>query len=332
MKRESNPGRSRQRCAMLVGAVAICAAPVVSHADEGGASAWLPGQFASFAAVPGDPGFALETIYYTRSGSASASRTFPIGASLAAGYSLTEHYVLVTPSYTFAQPVLNGQLWLGMTFAVGHADTGVSAVLSGPSGALAASRGDSMSGVGDLYPLATLKWQAGSHNFMTYATASVPVGAYDATRLAGLGIGHWAVDGGLGYTFANDAGLEFSVTAGVTYNFMNPATQYQSGVDGHVDWGASIALGEALYVGAVGYFYNQLGPDSGPNASLGAFQSRVTAAGPQIGYALDLGVVQADLNLRGYKEFDAQNRPEGWNIWLTVSLSRFRPRGNGPPS
>src|SRR4051812_13715665 len=154
MKRESNPGRSRQRCAMLVGAVAICAAPVVSHADEGGASAWLPGQFASFAAVPGDPGFALETIYYTRSGSASANRTFPIGASLAAGYSLTEHYVLVTPSYTFAQPVLHGQLWLGMTFAVGHADTGVSAGVGGPAGGLGGARGGLVFGGGGVFSLA----------------------------------------------------------------------------------------------------------------------------------------------------------------------------------
>lgn len=332
MQRGRNRHRRREWAAILAGAVVICAAPTVSRADEGGASAWLPGQFASFAAVPGDPGFALETIYYSRSASASASRTFPIGANLAAGYTLTEHYAFVTPSYTFADPVLNGQLWLGMTFVVGHVETGVSAVLSGPSGAFSASRGDSMTGVGDLYPLATLKWQAGNHNFMTYATASVPVGAYDATRLAGLGIGHWAVDGGLGYTFANKAGLELSVTAGVTYNFMNPATQYQSGVDGHVDWGASIALGEALYVGLVGYFYNQLGPDSGPTARLGGFQSKVTAAGPQIGYAFDLGVVQADLNLRGYKEFDAQNRPEGWNVWLTVSLSRFRPRAKGSHS
>jgi len=55
----------------------------------------------------------------------------------------------------------------------------------------------------------------------------------------------------------------------------------------------------------------------------------VTAVGPQIGYAIDLGIVHADLNLRGYKEFDAQNRPEGWNLWLTLSLSKFRPRGQG---
>jgi hypothetical protein len=325
------PGKNRRwqsaRAAVLVGTVVTCAAPAL--ADEGGASAWLPGQFASFAAVAGDPGFALETIYYTRSASASASRTFQIGATLAAGYSLNENYVLVTPSYTFSDPVLNGQLWLGVTFAVGRADTSVSAVLSGPFGSASASSSDYMNGVGDLYPLATLKWQLGNHHVMSYATAAVPVGAYDATRLAGLGIGHWAVDGGLGYTFASDAGFELSVTAGVTYNFMNPATQYQSGVDGHVDWGASIALGEKLYLGAVGYFYDQLGADSGPGARLGAFQSKVTAVGPQIGYAIDLGVVQADLNLRGYKEFDAQNRPEGWNIWLTLSLSKFRPRAQG---
>jgi hypothetical protein len=305
----------------------ICAAR--AQADEGGASAWLPGQFASYAAVRGEPGFGLETIYYRRSASASASHLFPIGAALTAGYTIDENYGFVTPSYTFADPVLNGQLWLGVTFAVGRADTSVSAVLSGPFGARSTSSSDFMNGVGDLYPLATLKWQVGHHNIMTYATASVPVGAYDATRLAGLGIGHWAVDGGLGYTFANHAGLELSVTAGVTYNFMNPATQYRSGVDGHLDWGASLALGEKLYVGAVGYFYNQLGPDSGAGARLGGFQSKVTAVGPQIGYEVDLGVVQADLNLRGYKEFNAQNRPEGWNIWLTLSLSKFRPRAGG---
>jgi hypothetical protein len=312
----------------MIGATVVCAAPAL--ADEGGSSAWQPGQFASFAAAQGDPGFALETIYYTRSASASPSHTFAIGANLATGLSLNEHYVFVTPSYTFADPVLKGQLWLGVTFAVGHADTTVSGVVSGPFGSVAGSRSDFMTGVGDLAPLATLKWQIGHHNIMTYATAIVPVGVYDATRLAGIGIGHWAVDGGLGYTFESESGLEFSVTAGVTYNFMNPATQYQSGVDGHIDWGASVALGEALYVGPVGYFYDQFGPDSGPGARLGAFQSRVTAVGGQVGYALDLGVVHADLNLRGYKEFDAQNRLEGWNLWLTLSLSKFRPRAQGP--
>lgn len=310
-----------------IGAAMVCAAPAL--ADEGGASAWLPGQFASFAAVRGEPGFGFETTAYVRSSSASASQTFPIGLSIAAGYAVEERYALLTPSYTFRDPVLGGQLWLGVTFVVGHVATNVSAVVSGPEGSLSASTSDFMTAPGDINPLAILKWQAGNHNFMTYAYGNVPVGAYDATRFASIGIGHWAIDGGVGYTYANEAGFEFSVAAGVTYNFMNPATQYQNGIDGHIDWGTSIALSEALYVGAVGYFYNQLGPDSGPGAPLGGFESKVTAVGPQIGYELDFGEVQADLNLRGYKEFDSQNRSEGWNVWFTVSLSKFRPRGGG---
>jgi hypothetical protein len=325
-------GRHRRpaRAALLAGTAWIAVVPAVALADEGGASAWLPGQFASFAAVPGEPGFGLETLFYVRSASASASRVVPIGASITAGYQLDERYVFLTPNYTFSDPVLNGQLWLGATFAVGHAATSVSAVLSAPFATLSASSSDWMTGVGDINPLAMLRWQAGNHNFMTYAYGSIPVGAYDPNRLAGLGLGHGAIDGGAGYTYANDAGFEFSVTAGVTYNFMNPSTAYRSGVDGHLDWGASFALSEALYAGAVGYVYRQLGPDSGSGARLGGFESRMAAIGPQVGYGIDLGVVQADLNLRGYMEFDAQNRPEGWNIWLSLSLTRFRARSRGP--
>ena len=42
----------------------------------------------------------------------------------------------------------------------------------------------------------TLKWNAGVHNFMTYVTGDIPVGAYSPARLANLGIGHAALDAG----------------------------------------------------------------------------------------------------------------------------------------
>lgn len=300
-----------------------------SAADEGGASAWLPGQFASFAAVPGDPGFALETIYYRRTASASASRSFNVGAKLAAGIDITEQYIFLTPSYTFSEPVLHGQLFVGATFAPGRMDSSVWASLTGPRGnGLSGTQSDTMTGIGDIYPLVMLKWEVGPHNFMAYTMPTVPVGAYDPNRLAGLGIGHWAIDAGVSYTFLSQSGLELSVTAGLTQNFMNPYTQYQNGTDGHIDWGLSYSPTESFYFGAAGYFYNQLGSDSGPGATLGAFQSRVIGVGPQAGYSFSLGGVSLDLGLRGYKEFDAVNRPEGWNIWVTLAVSRpHRPSG-----
>jgi len=36
----------------------------VVHADEGGVSFWLPGQFGSLAAVPQTPGWSLGAVYY----------------------------------------------------------------------------------------------------------------------------------------------------------------------------------------------------------------------------------------------------------------------------
>src|SRR3954465_2056737 len=109
-------------------------APGRALADESGASAWLPGQFASFAAVPGDPGFSLEAVFYGRSASATAGTEFPRGGRLLVGFNTAEQYVFLTPGYTFADPVLHGQLWLGVTFAAGRADTSVWGTLSGPGG------------------------------------------------------------------------------------------------------------------------------------------------------------------------------------------------------
>jgi hypothetical protein len=296
-------------------------------ADEGGASAWLPGQFASFAAVPGDPGFSLETTFCVRKATASAGIAFSRGGSLLAGIDVSEQYVYLTPSYTFEQPVLHGQLSLGLTFSAGRNDTSVFGVLSGPlGGSVSATRGDGITGVSDLYPLASLKWQFGRHNVMAYTMASAPIGTYDPNRLAGLGLGHWALDGGFGYTFLSASGFEASLVAGMTYNFLNPSTNYQSGMDGHLELAASYALSEQAYVGLAGYLYHQVSADTGGPLLLGEFRSRVAGAGPQVGWSFSAGRVAVDVNLRGYKEFAAQNRPEGWNAWLTVSLSAAKPQ------
>jgi hypothetical protein len=58
-------------CAVAIAALVSC--PTISRADEGGVSFWLPGQYASFAAAPQVPGWALGVIDYHSNVSAFGS-------------------------------------------------------------------------------------------------------------------------------------------------------------------------------------------------------------------------------------------------------------------
>ena len=39
--------------------------------------------------------------------------------------------------------------------------------------------------------------ESGVNNYMVYGTGDIPVGDYNSARLANLGLGHGAIDGGL---------------------------------------------------------------------------------------------------------------------------------------
>jgi hypothetical protein len=315
--------------------------PVTVRADEAGYSFWLPGQFGSLAAAPGVPGWAMATVYYHTTvsafGSVAVAREIQVGrfpanvnVNLNASVRGQADAMLLNPSYTFATPVLGGQLTLGAVGVFGRVAANVEGTLTTVAGPIVGTQtgsiGDSLTGIGDIYPMATLKWNAGVHNFMTYLTGDIPAGACDPTRLSNLGIGHGAIDGGGGYTFFNQQmGREFSVVSGLTYNLRNPDTQYQNGIDFHFDWGLSQFLSKQVFVGLVGYGYQQITDDSGASPILGGFRSRVFGIGPQFGYLFPVGGMQGYLNLKAYGEFAAENRPAGWNAWLTFSISPAAP-------
>ncbi|MBR1124954.1 transporter [Bradyrhizobium lablabi] len=321
----------------------------VAQADESGISYWVPGRFGSLAAVPTAPGWSLGAIYYhtsvEASGAAAAAREIQVGrfapnvnVSLNVNLSAPPDLVFLAPTYTFATPVLGGQLAMGVIGVFGRNSTTLDGTLTAGFGPFAVTRtgsiSDSLVGFGDLYPMVTLKWNDGVHNYMTYATGDIPVGAYDPSRLSNIGIGHGAIDAGGGYTYLNPVtGHELSAVAGFTYNFKNPATQVQSGVDFHFDWGASKFLSKQVFVGLVGYAYQQITDDQGGSPILGGFRSRVLGIGPQAGYIFPMGDgLQGYLNLKGYGEFDAANRPSGWNTWLTFAISAAPPASTATPS
>ena len=75
------------------------------------------------------------------------------------------------------------------------------------------------------------------------------------------------------------------MVAGLTHNFINPDTQYQNGIDAHIDWAASKFLSPQFHVGVAGYLYQQLTGDSGSGATLGG--------GNELDHGLRVGAGQA---------------------------------------
>ena len=249
-----------------------------------------------------------------------------------ASLNATGDLALFIPSYVFATPVLGGRAAVSVMGIYGRTDTSLAGTVTGalatPLGTMPFMRSDSISnsvtGFGDLIPQFSLRWNAGVNNYMTYITGDVPVGAYNSARLSNIGIGHGAIDAGGGYTYLNpQTGLEFSAVGGFTFNLTNPSTNYQNGVDFHLDLAAAKFLSKQFFVGPVGYLYNEVGCDSGSGDRVGCFRSRVAGVGAQAGYLFPVGNLQGYLNLKGYREFDAQDRPDGWKCG---SPFRSRPR------
>jgi len=341
----SATGRSGLQLAAALLCVAVCSSSNFARADEGGVSFWVPGFFGSLAATPLTPGFSLANIYYHTSVSAGGNVAFARQVSrgnitanftgvLNANLDAKADLYMAIPSYTFATPVLGGQASVALIVPYGRNRASVDATLTGTPGpfpfTISGGSSDAVTGFGDLVPQFNLRWNQGVNNFMVYATGNLTTGRYDPTRLANLGIGHNAIDAGGGYTYFNpQTGHELSATLGFTYNFENVHTDYQNGVDMHLDVGASQFLTKQLQVGLVGYWYNQLSCDSGTGDRVGCFESRVAGIGPQIGYIIPISNdYQGYINLKGYKEFAAENRADGWNVWLTFAIS---PAAKQPP-
>jgi hypothetical protein len=309
----------------MIGVATLSSAPAA--ADESGVSFWLPGIFGSFAAVPLQPGMSFSTTNYYTSVNGGKSTDFQIGGRVVAGLDARVDLEYSTLAYAFADPVLGGEAILSMSSVVARSDVSIFGTLTGPFGrTISGSREQTTNGFGDLYPQASLRWNQGVNSYMTYLTGDIPVGDYSAQNLANIGIGHAAIDAGGGYTYFNpQTGNEVSAVIGATYNFINPSTNYQSGIDSHLDMATSHFLTPNISLGAVGYIYQQITGDGGSGDRVGPFKSRVMGVGPQLSLLFPVAGMHGAVTAKGYKEFDADNRPSGYNLWLTFSISPEAP-------
>ena len=263
----------RLKFAARIAAVPIAGTIVVSTAtsslaDEGGVSFWVPGFFGSLAAAPQVPGFSFANVLYysqvSAGGNVAFAKQVPLGninVNFNGNFNANVHgsaepLYLAVPGYTFATPVLGGQANISAAIPYGRIQSSVDATiagnlgLGGPGFTIGRGLTEAVTGIGDIAPMASLRWNFGVNNFMTYLTGNLTTGRYSQTRIANTGIGHNAIDGGGSYTyFDQKTGREFSATLGFTYNFENEHTNYQNGIDMHLDWGASQFLTKQWQVG-----------------------------------------------------------------------------------
>jgi hypothetical protein len=314
--------------------VALLALPRAALADAGGVSFWLPGTFGSLAATPVTPGWSWASIYLHLDQSAGGGKNFVtsngIPGSVVAGLNAHADALVEGVTYTSALPVLGGQAGFSLLAAPGNLGVGIDASLTGPLGnTISGSKFDNRTTVSDVFYQGTLKWNQGVNNEIVYIAGNIPSGTYDPNRLANLSFGFVGVDVGAGYTYLNPkTGWEFSAVGGLTYSSMNSFLQYQNGIDSHLDWAVSKFVTKSVLIGAAGYFFQQLTPDSGPDAKLGAFEGRAIGIGPQIGFLFPVGDMQGYLNVKGYADVETENRPKGWSTWVSFVVS---PKAPEPP-
>jgi hypothetical protein len=143
----SNPGR----ICFVATAVALLGCPGISRADEGGVSFWLPGQYASLAAAPQVPGWAMGVVYLHSNVSAfgnvaasteiTTNRIPPtVNVNLNLSLSGQADLVVLSPTYTFATPVLGGQLSIGVASWFGKSSGSLAGTLTAVAGPIVATR------------------------------------------------------------------------------------------------------------------------------------------------------------------------------------------------
>ena len=219
--------------------------------------------------------------------------------------------------YVPERKLFGGNLGLSVTVPVGHDD--IEATLG--VGPFTVSREVDGWGLGDIVSKAQLGWQRGDFSHTVYVQAVAPTGRYETGFFPIIGLHRPGIDTGWAFTWVDKpTKLQFNGVAGVTFNFVNTETDYESGDEFHFEWAIGREFSPGFVFGIVGYDYRQLTGDSG--SARFPFEGRVDAIGPGLSYTTLIRETPFIFNLRHYQEFNAHNRWEG-NSTIASGTIRF---------
>ena len=172
---------------------------------------------------------------------------------------------------------------------------------------------DKKVGFGDfaVLPL-SLYWKYDDIYINLYQVISIPTGQYDQARPANVALHHWVFNTVLAFTWLDPkTGIEISATPGIIYNTENKDTNYQSGIEFHMDMMLNWRLSSSLTAGLHGSIYQQLTADKGAAPSLGDFKGQAYSLGPALIWNKTINDQTYYASAKWLHEFGAKNKAEG---------------------
>ena len=291
-------------------------------AAEGAAGFYLLGSTTTNAGILPPPGTYLIDYNYYYSGSTNFSLDIA-GLIVSGGIDANAYFSVPAPLWVAPGKVLGGNIGFLMLVPIGWKDVEAGLAVSAPGvGGVQVSVQDDETKFGDIVPGFMLGWHHGNWHFKTHTLVNVPVGFWERGNLANMGFNRWAIDNAAAFTWLDPKiGLELSAMAGFTYNWENPATDYKTGTEFHVEYAAVQNFSKRFALGINGYYYDQVTGDSGPGIStLGSFKGRVAAIGPVMNLNFQVHKIPVAVNLKYFREFDVKNRLEGDSGYLTITM------------
>jgi hypothetical protein len=312
----------RRVCAAFVVGALICLTATPVLAAEGGKGFYLLGFRSNFAGILPPPGWYFQSDTYFLQGDAGAGVEIPDVGELLLDAQAKAALELATFLWSTPVTVLGGNLGLSLTIPFGYQEVTAGVQLAGPrGGVIGAARSDRTFDAGDPVPAIAVGWHGGNWHGTITGQVNVPIGSYDESRLANIGFNRWAGDITGAVSWFNPLnGLEASAAAGFTFNGLNPATDYRTGTEFHLEAAASKTFANGVGLGVAGYYYNQITDDEGRIVGPGGFRGEVAAIGPTASHTFEAAGRQITARARYYHEFAVENRVTSDTGYLTIAI------------
>ena len=311
------------RALALCGALAAATlSPERADAVEGGAGFYILGSRTTMGGAVPPPGTYFMQQFYGFDGNSTTNVTGANGNLLLdfdASAFVSLSTVIWAPDMA---PIMGGRPYFLAVLPVGNKSVSASGIVTGPGGGvLSGAVSDDNTVIGDPVLGGGLGWGAGPWFSSLNVLVNVPVGEYDASRVANVAFNRWATDITGALTWIDPAsGWQADLALGVTFNGNNDDTDYHSGDEFHLEAAVMKTFANGLSAGLQGYYYEQINGDSGSGAVLGDFEGQVSAIGPAIAYTAEISGIPVSFEARFFHEFDARNRIPGDTFLFNVSF------------